>query len=115
MDNVTETGFYYGYTMINSKQKTISTFIIIKHSPEWIVQVQYIPSTNSKMYIRSRYNGTTWGEWVEIAQLVDIPTKLSQLTNDANDVGYLKSLPAHNHDTLYMKKGPLIWNDLKGV
>ena len=63
MNTVTETGFYYGYTMTNAAIADTSTFIVNKYSDDWIVQIQTTTGATPQMYMRSRYLGTTWGEW----------------------------------------------------
>lgn len=66
MNNVTATGFYQGYTMTNSAVKTISTFLVINYSSDWISQTQIVPSSNPSMYIRARHSGTSWSPWREV-------------------------------------------------
>ena len=66
MNDVTETGIYTGYNMTNGVPGMgISGFEVIKYSPDWIIQKQYpINATPwADMWIRSRYNGTTWSAW----------------------------------------------------
>ena len=59
---------------------------------------------SNKIYIRNKYYKETsaaWKEtWDSIALTSEIPTKVSQLTNDA---GYLTSLPSHDHNSAYMR------------
>ena len=43
------------------------------------------------------YTGSTWGSWKQVAFISDIPTKVSQLTNDS---GYLTSTNLTNYVTL---------------
>lgn len=76
MNNVTDTGFYHGYAMTNSAVTAISTFEVIKYSPDWIVQKQYVLGANlgvvwDNSWIRSRYNGTTWSPWEKTNKLSD--------------------------------------------
>lgn len=68
MDNVTATGFYQGYTMTNAAVTTISTFIVINYSVDWIVQIQIVPGATQRTFIRSKYNGSTWGAWKEMGE-----------------------------------------------
>lgn len=84
LDNVTSSGFYSGYTMTEGAFVGISTFIVIRYSADWITQIQFSMARSSKIYTRSRYNGTTWSPWEDLAKRNDIPTKLSQLKNDLN-------------------------------
>lgn len=84
MNDVTTTGFYYGYTMENAAIKVISTFVVIKYSPDWITQMQMVPSADTKVYVRARHSGTTWSAWKELGGAVDVPTALSQLINDVD-------------------------------
>lgn len=49
-------------------------------------------------------NGNSWTTLKEIAWTSDIPTKISQLTNDS---GYLTNLPSHNHSYLPLSGGTM--------
>lgn len=72
MNNVTNTGFYYGYVMSDSASKTISTFIVIRYSADWIIQIQIIPSASPVIYMRSFYNGSTWSPWRVVPSTVQL-------------------------------------------
>lgn len=50
------------------------------------IQIAY--TANGRLWTRIAASGTTWDAWKKIARTEDIPTKLSQLTNDK---GYLTS------------------------
>lgn len=50
------------------------------------IQIAY--TANGRLWTRIATSSTTWGAWKKIARTEDIPTKLSQLTNDK---GYLTS------------------------
>ena len=50
------------------------------------IQIAY--TANGRLWTRIATSKTTWGDWKKIARTEDIPTKLSQLTNDK---GYLTS------------------------
>lgn len=61
-------GVYYGNLWVNNPigYNTISTVTIKRYSQDWIAQ-EFRPITNaSKVFIRNRYNGTTWTDWKEI-------------------------------------------------
>ncbi|WP_265426917.1 pyocin knob domain-containing protein [Chryseobacterium sp. YIM B08800] len=61
-------GVYYGNLWVNNPvgYNTISTVTIKRYSQDWIAQ-EFRPITNaSKIFIRNRYNGTTWTDWKEI-------------------------------------------------
>lgn len=82
MNTVKTTGFYYGYTMTNSASTSISSFIVAKYSPDWGSQLQ-LCSSDSRAYIRYWQNaGGVMGTWKTLAYTSDIPTKLSDLTDD---------------------------------
>ncbi|GAB6169703.1 hypothetical protein JCM1393_21630 [Clostridium carnis] len=44
-------------------------------------------SDNGNVWYRD-WNGTVWSSWIKLAKVTDIPTKLSQITND---VGFTKN------------------------
>lgn len=82
MNTIKTTGFYYGYTMTNSASTNISSFIVAKYSPDWGSQIQ-LCSSDSRAYIRYWQNaGGVMGNWKTLAYTSDIPTKLSDLTDD---------------------------------
>jgi hypothetical protein len=62
--NITETGWYSGYAWVGSLAgQSIGTLQVIQYSPDWISQTFTTVEAAPKMYIRSRYSGTTWGKW----------------------------------------------------
>lgn len=88
MNTIKTTGFYYGYTMTNSADTNISSFIVAKYSPDWGSQIQ-LCSSSSRAYIRYWQNaGGVMGTWKTLAYTSDIPTNNNQLTNGA---GYVTS------------------------
>lgn len=68
MNNIKSTGFYQGYNMTNSAVKTISAFIVVGYSSDWVAQMQLVmrPVSQSELWIRHFYNGTTWGSWQRV-------------------------------------------------
>lgn len=48
------------------------------------IQIAY--TYNGRLWTRIATSSTTWGDWKKIARTEDIPTKLSQFTNDKNFV-----------------------------
>jgi hypothetical protein len=67
MNDITDTGFYQGYNMTNSAASgNISTFIVMKYSNHWIVQVQFVISAPVQVYIRSYHSGSTWSAWTKL-------------------------------------------------
>ena len=108
MNTVTESGFYSGYTMTNAARSGISTFIVVKYSPDWIVQQQFFIEAGGtfKVFIRTRYSGTTWGDWKELAN-TDLATttvaglmsntdktKLDSVATGANNYSHPSTHPA---------------------
>lgn len=67
LNTITETGFYYGYNVINAAKPVISVFEVMRYSIDWIVQIQHTIEVNSapQTYIRSKFNGTTWGAFTK--------------------------------------------------
>ena len=65
MNTVKVPGKYYGSTMLNAGEAGISVFDVEAYSPEWLVQTQKRIAGNGivRLYIRSFYNGTSWGPW----------------------------------------------------
>ena len=117
MNTVTETGFYYGYTMTNAAETVISTFMVIKYSADWIMQFQHIPGATTKTYQRSRYMGTTWTAWQEIATMTQLAsyaekTKTVGASTDLNTVVvsgfYRLSTPVVNGPSFPADYGQLI-------
>lgn len=90
-------GFYRGSTVINAPNTGWFYFIVISHSDtNWMCQyaISYgSGNTANLIYIRTKVDGT-WGSWQNVY------TSNNKLI--PSDIGA-------------MKKGPLIWNDLKGV
>lgn len=90
-------GFYRGNTVINAPNTGWFYFIVISHSDtNWMCQyaISYgSGNTANLIYIRTKVDGT-WGSWQNVY------TSNNKLI--PSDIGA-------------MKKGPLIWNDLKGV
>ena len=82
MNTIKTTGFYYGYSMTNSAMTNISSFIVARYTNDWGSQIQ-LCSMNSRAYIRYWQNaGGVMGTWKTFAYTSDIPTKLSDLTDD---------------------------------
>ncbi|QNO14917.1 phage tail protein [Alkalicella caledoniensis] len=63
MNTVLSTGFYHGFSQTNSAFNSISTFIVINYSNDWIVQIQFAPKAAIEAWIRARHSGTTWTAW----------------------------------------------------
>ena len=95
-------GFYYNpsnaevATMLNTPIQQALTLIVLPNAGCTQIVLNYL-NNDERIYVRNMYMNN-WGTWKQIARTSDIPTKLSQLTNDAD----------------YLKKG-VTWNGLKGV
>lgn len=65
MNTVKVPGKYYGSTMLNAGEAGISVFDVETYSPDWLVQTQKRIADNGivRLYIRSFYNGASWGPW----------------------------------------------------
>ncbi|MBM7868887.1 hypothetical protein JOC70_000356 [Clostridium pascui] len=57
---------------------------------------QYFDDTSGKQYFRNKTNSSAWSAWVRL------------------DASAFASA-SHNHDTSYLTKGGVTWNNLKGV
>lgn len=82
MNTVTSTGFYHGYNMTNGPLSTgeITTFIVQKYSPDWIVQLAFIPTSTETWYMRSYHSGSTWSAWARMPRMADLDGKLDKNT-----------------------------------
>ena len=84
MNDVSETGFYRGYSMTDAAIQAISVFVVIQYSEDWIMQMQYGISSSGthREFRRIRYNGTTWSSWEEksIINIDDIDVNYSANT-----------------------------------
>jgi phage minor structural protein len=99
MNNVTETGLYYGYSMTGSAADgNISTFEVIRYSSDWITQIQHKMGALPQPYIRDRYNGTTWGPWhrmlVEDSGTAVVPLKGGKI-NTSNNIARWQYSDSH--------------------
>lgn len=66
-NNLTETGWYSGYSWIGSLAGFgIGSLAVIQYSPDWISQTFTTIEATPAMYIRSRHSGTTWGLWHKV-------------------------------------------------
>ena len=64
MNNIKETGIYYGYNMTNAAELNISTFFVMSYSKDWVMQLQFVMSyTYTRVYIRRFHSGNTWSAW----------------------------------------------------
>jgi hypothetical protein len=83
MNNIKKTGIYCGYNMTNSAVQTISNFIVIEYSPDWIVQIQFpiVPTDEAYQYIRRWHSATTWSSWKRVLTQIDYD-QLFQYAND---------------------------------
>lgn len=96
--------FKHGSSVGNPPVKTYSDYVFIINVWGWLnysggYPIQIALGYEGMAWRRGTSN-TTWGNWTKIANVNDIPTKISQL---ANDEGYLKSLPNHNHKAAEVK------------
>lgn len=67
LNDLTLEGVYYSYQWLNVPISTIAIATVKIYSPDWIRQ-EYSPIDSlGVIYVRDRYNGTTWGEWKTIA------------------------------------------------
>jgi hypothetical protein len=80
---ITISGFYHCITNIPTIDGETDKSIIHNQyggSVSWATQIA-ISWRNGRMWFRNKENGV-WENWIEVAKILDIPTKLSQLTND---------------------------------
>ncbi|WP_246582803.1 pyocin knob domain-containing protein [Clostridium mobile] len=99
-NNITAEGIYYNpanaevVTMKNVPIQQALTLVVLPNAGCTQIVVNYL-NNDERIYIRNMYSNN-WGSWKQIAKQGD---------------SYLKS----ESDSKYMKKGSVIWNDLKGV
>lgn len=62
-----ETGWYSGFGWIGALSGfSIGTLEVVQYSPDWITQIFTTVENVPRMYVRSRYNGTTWGTFIQV-------------------------------------------------
>lgn len=81
-DTLTLTGMYYLLSNATGKPPIDAdcAIFVMSYSSVWTTQLALDWRTN-RMYMRVQ-NHAAWSDWVEIANIGDIPTKLSQFEND---------------------------------
>lgn len=77
-DGLSDGGTYHG--VLNWRSYGLSN----DFSGGYPIQIAY--TNNGRLWTRIAKSSTTWDDWKKIARIEDIPTKLSQLTNDKNFV-----------------------------
>lgn len=94
LNTVITSGFYRLQAIspyINGMDVSFGQMIVCQGGADTIVQLVF-PYTSSKMLIRTGYPvnnpGGKWNDWKTVALTDEIPTKISQLTNDS---GFLAS------------------------
>lgn len=66
-DTLVDTGWYSGYNWGGSLTgMTIGVLEVNCYSPDWISQTFQTVAVQPRIFVRSRYNGTTWSPWIEI-------------------------------------------------
>ena len=65
LNNIKEPGMYGVYNSTNAPTSDIATLEVVKYSPDWIVQ-RFTTAGVVRVYMRSWYGGTTWGNWVQM-------------------------------------------------
>jgi hypothetical protein len=72
LNPLTKNGFYFGYkNMVNApieiEENLISVLFIISYTDDWLYQF-FAPVVGDprKIYVRTKYNGTTWSSWKAI-------------------------------------------------
>lgn len=110
LNTVKTTGFYRVNAGVNIPPRVTGDnsniwhfLIVVQHDTNYLVQIVFEYSTGV-MFTRSLVGGT-WNSWQTGYSTSNKPTPA--------DIGASPS--THNHDSKYMKKGPLTWNDIEGV
>ena len=57
----------HDYRWQNVPINDIASLLDLSYSPDWRIQLFFQPSSTLKIYARQRYNGSTWGDWREMA------------------------------------------------
>jgi microcystin-dependent protein len=65
LNDLTESGLWTGYSWINAPINTIGTVQVERYSDDWVNQRFIVPGVAPGIFVRSRYNGTTWGPWID--------------------------------------------------
>ena len=73
------------------------------------IQIAY--TANGRLWTRIATTNTTWGNWKKIARTEDIPTKVSQFTNDS---GYITSSGSCSYATSAGSANSVAWSNVSG-
>lgn len=87
-NNMIEPGIYImRASSTNSPSGSYNSLLVMKSDTGNYVQQLAINESSGKVYTR-RLQGSTWSAWEELAKVNQVPTKLSDLTND---MGFTKN------------------------
>ena len=73
------------------------------------IQIAY--TDNGRLWTRIATSNTTWGDWKKIARTEDMPTKVSQFTNDS---GYITSSGRCSYATSAGSANSVAWSNVSG-
>lgn len=66
MNDIKDNGIFRGYNMTNGVAgQSISTFIVMRYSNDWVVQIQFAVTDPVKFWIRAYVQGSYWTNWVQ--------------------------------------------------
>lgn len=107
LNTIIANGWYDVQTPVNGPYASgwFNFIVMCSGDANYLTQLGFGMTVNiGHTYIRTR-NAGNWSAWTELYSTSVKPTP--------SDIGASSS--THNHDTSYMKKGPVTWNDLEGV
>lgn len=107
LNTIIANGWYDVQNPVNGPYSTgwFNFIVMCSGDANYLTQLGFGMTVNiGHTYIRTR-NAGNWSAWTELYSTSVKPS--------LSDIGASSS--THNHDSSYMKIGPVIWNDLKGV
>ncbi|MDE6437010.1 MAG: hypothetical protein K2K69_05850, partial [Muribaculaceae bacterium] len=66
-NSINQNALTHDYRWTNVPANTIASLLDITYSNDWRSQLFVRHTANTSLHVRSRYNGTTWGTWRELA------------------------------------------------
>lgn len=89
LNNITTPGQYgiYGNNT-NTPNSAIAVLEVVKYSPDWILQRVTTISSFPDVYVRSYYNGTTWGSWRKMEKSAFVAYSNSSGTSGTVSLSY---------------------------
>lgn len=67
LDTALANAVTHEYRWVNAPQNSIASVLDLTYSPDWRTQLFIVHTNKTEIKVRSRYNGTTWGNWRSLA------------------------------------------------